>query len=95
MREKLIELLYEARMMCEESYCAHCEYDDEGRCMQAMQADHIIANGVTVRQKGEWIRQDDTYTRFMCSNCETKNHAFRYDYCHHCGADMRGEHETD
>lgn len=57
-------------------------------------AEELIANGVTVRAKGKWVRQDDTYTRFMCSNCGTKNHAFRYDYCSHCGADMKGaEHE--
>ncbi len=37
-----------------------------------------------------WIVQDNTYTRFMCSACETKNHHDRTDYCPHCGAKMDG-----
>lgn len=39
--------------------------------------------------RGEWIRQDDTYTKFMCSNCGTFNHPLTYDFCPNCGADMR------
>lgn len=38
---------------------------------------------------GEWIRQDDTFTKFMCSNCKTANQDGFGNYCKHCGADMR------
>ena len=41
--------------------------------------------------RGRWIRQDETYTKFMCSNCGTFNHPSTYDFCPNCGADMRGE----
>jgi hypothetical protein len=105
MREKLIELLYEARMMCEERSCAHCEYADEDRCMQAMQADHIIANGVTVQKKGEWEIRTDYYDceYAVCSACgsefydgENDTVDQRPNFCLECGADMRGEeHEID
>lgn len=37
---------------------------------------------------GEWIRQDETFTRFMCSECGTKNHNIRWRYCPNCGAKM-------
>ena len=62
-------------------------------------ANRLIANGVTVRQKGEWILQthDDGYGEFElwhCSRCEVAS-ANKRNFCHYCGADMRGEHETD
>ena len=41
------------------------------------------------RPTGYWIRQDDTYTRFQCSNCKTKNHPGGQPFCPLCGADMR------
>lgn len=46
---------------------------------------------------GRWIPQDVTFTRFMCSECESRNHADRTDYCPNCGAKMDGgaEHATD
>ena len=99
MREKLIELLYEARMMCEESYCANCEYAYEDRCMQAMHADHLIANGVTVRAKAEWedympyikYNPNNRITKKRCSECKSKASPFMTKFCPNCGADMRGE----
>ena len=37
---------------------------------------------------GKWIAQDETYTRWFCSECKSKNHHERTDYCPHCGAKM-------
>ena len=79
MREKLIELLKEG----------HKQF-----LFIDQIADHLIANGVTVREKGEWIPQDNTYTRYTCSVCNTRNHRGGDRFCSLCGADMRGaEHE--
>lgn len=39
-----------------------------------------------------WIVQDDTFTRFECSGCHTKNHHTRWDYCPNCGAKMENAH---
>lgn len=38
---------------------------------------------------GEWIPQDMTYTRFMCSQRNSKNYAGHEKFCPECGADMR------
>ena len=37
---------------------------------------------------GRWIAQDETLTRFMCSNCESKNYDGYEKYCPNCGAKM-------
>lgn len=57
-------------------------------------ADFLIANGVTIQEKGEWeaIGRDRGY---VCSNCgsrcllnyESDWHESKF--CPHCGADMR------
>lgn len=52
----------------------------------------ILENYEPVRH-GRWIPQDNTYTRFMCSACETRNHAAPTDYCPNCGAKMDEEEE--
>ncbi len=41
--------------------------------------------------RGEWIRQDDTFTKYMCSNCGSKNYQGYENFCPNCGADMRGK----
>lgn len=37
---------------------------------------------------GRWIAQDETFTRFMCSACVSKNHKDCSNYCPMCGAKM-------
>lgn len=37
---------------------------------------------------GRWIRQDNTYTRYMCSECESTNHDGHEKFCPNCGAKM-------
>lgn len=56
-REKLIELLVEARSkaftLCNDHVvCKGCEYEKIRGCHCACTADHLIANGVTIQQ---WI----------------------------------------
>lgn len=38
-----------------------------------------------------WIAQDDTFTRFMCSDCKAKNYDGSDNYCPNCGAKMDGD----
>lgn len=55
-REKLIELLKEGdcqALTIEDCYT--CKYDNEEGCSYKRQADYLIANGVVIREKSEWI----------------------------------------
>lgn len=38
---------------------------------------------------GEWIAQDESFTKFMCSICNGKNYGGHENFCPKCGADMR------
>ena len=38
--------------------------------------------------RSEWIAQDDTYTRFYCAHCRSRNHPMHYKRCPECGAHM-------
>lgn len=103
MREKLYELIRDCDCGC--SGCDGCKYEaDEAECISHMayqMTDHLIANGVSLRPKGEWIEHDcficnsngepvvKTGTVFVCSECGREEH-FKEPFCH-CGADMRGE----
>ena len=67
----------------------------EGKTFEAAFADHLIANGVMVRERGrwEWITEDV----YGCTNCGATNHVKEvmgqpdFNFCPNCGADMRGE----
>ena len=39
-------------------------------------------------KRGQWIPQDKTYTKFMCSACRTRNHSDPAMHCSYCGAQM-------
>lgn len=43
------------------------------------------------RPQGRWIAQDETLTRFMCSECEAKNYGGHEKFCPNCGAKMDKE----
>lgn len=100
-REKLIALLVEAESLCAAFDCfdgAVCEYAGEINGCTAFRADHLIANGVVVREKGEWQYTDDIdedgNIQAYCSACGAGDkHATRMvgkvPYCWNCGADMR------
>ena len=117
--ERLVELLKEARKICRGTKdCKDCVGYGKGvACIHYLNASHMVANGVTVREKGEWVitkrhtasknpYMDDNYhIRAECSECNfcihAENRSFGYaelnttNYCPNCGADMRGEHESD
>jgi ribosomal protein L37E len=44
-----------------------------------------------LERTAEWIIQDDTFTRFECSRCHTKNHHTRWNYCPNCGSLMENK----
>ena len=44
---------------------------------------------------GYWIPQDNTYTKFMCSDCKGRNHDGSGKYCSECGCIMDGEVNND
>lgn len=57
-------------------------------------ADHLIANGVVVREKGEWVY--DHWCEFKCSKCGALSKTEprgEENFCPNCGADMRKEEE--
>ena len=77
-----------------------CEYryaDD--KCVEyysRVMVDYFIANGVTIRERGEWKRQKGR-PEAICPFCEREvvykvedNRWWFEDFCPHCGADMRG-----
>lgn len=39
----------------------------------------------------QWIRQDDTFTKFECGFCKAKNYDGFERYCPNCGAKMDGK----
>jgi hypothetical protein len=87
-REKLIALLKENTIP---------EYWAE------MIADHLIASGVAVREKGEWIEDGYYGNPFVCSycgheGCYSGNYGdkdyYPTNFCPNCGADMRAEEQN-
>ena len=91
-REKLIDLMYE--LDCEdEVFCNSCGCRPSSESIVAV-ADHLIANGVVVREKGEWERVIPTKSaakwsnKVACPVCHRGAYV-RYNFCPNCGADMR------
>lgn len=39
-------------------------------------------------RNGKWIAQDETYTRYFCSECKSRNHQGHEKFCPNCGAKM-------
>lgn len=62
-------------------------------------ADHLLANGVVVREKGEWDDSgrytfEDGSLAIRCNQCGAALHKDEWDkynwhFCPNCGADMR------
>lgn len=108
-REKLISLLMEAMEEGEKeclstANCPDCRaYEKYSRdeCGLALSALHLIANGVVIREKGEWVRVKTDYgVKYECSRCKGHVDVNTYedgtadeppDFCPNCGADMRKE----
>lgn len=100
MRAKLMELVYAARVYADEECdkqegCSRCPYDAQAdMCQNGPIVDHLLANGVVVREKGEWVLTDERFAEMSCSLCGFTYYG-EYDYecmsnfCPDCGADMR------
>lgn len=53
-------------------------------------AAEIAVDAEPVRH-GYWIPQDNTHTKFMCSDCKGRNHDGSGKYCSECGCKMDAE----
>lgn len=76
-----------------ESLCNDCSY--YGRCkVPCIQYDMITfaptIDAEPVRH-GRWIPQDNTRTKFMCSDCKARNYDGSDNYCPKCGAKVDEE----
>lgn len=93
MREKLIELFHEhnAKFV---TFCDTCFADsaEELNAKMTGLANHLISNGVVVREKGEWkyYRKQGIAVCTSCSFERKLDENFgRAVACPNCGADMR------
>lgn len=100
-REKLIELLepHMSGLACKYE-SGSCELTSCRSCNARNIADHLIANGVTVQERGYWVSLTDCANAGVyCSVCHKKvykedyawcnrKNKLRSDYCPHCGAKM-------
>lgn len=79
-REKPIELI------CDSVHRMRLDYPEA--------ADYLIANGVVVREKGEWVWSEENEC-WVCSKCELsalnnyRGNSTESNICPNCGADMR------
>lgn len=55
----------------------------------------IPAADVAPVRHGQWVAQDETRTKFMCSVCESKNHGGHEKFCPNCGAKNDGGDKND
>lgn len=55
-------------------------------------ADALIANGMTIRERGEWIKRTPCSEPecSKCGRCPKLVFGMLPDFCPHCGRDMRG-----
>lgn len=77
-REKLIELLDNTGYFINREVVGYV-------------ANKLLANGVVVREKGEWIDTREYCGDFMCSKCDALYGTNKFNFCPDCGADMRKE----
>lgn len=97
LKQRLIELV---------GYCS-CRHSPPctGECFECINvdmrdrqieyiADHLIANGVTIRERGEWIHLGgDEWCCPACRNVITTEGSWEkptQKFCSECGADLRG-----
>ena len=88
MREKLIGLLLT------EPWTIQARGNSKRLAVAGMVADHLIANGVVVREKGEWegtncSRCGGSYMDYADADSYPAIGEPKPDFCPNCGADMR------
>lgn len=100
-REKLIEI--KKSVSCHKDGCRFCDYSKHEHCMEELLVDHLIANGVVVREKGEWMKVNEPlgWQEVDCVECPKCHESWVIDedycfedlgfwnFCPNCGADMR------
>ena len=100
-REKLFDLMMRDPCPSPVICNPNCKYYKSHHCHAERYADHLIANGVTVRERGRWETTEvteewETVERFHHFHRECKysycdNGLGGHYFCPNCGADMRGE----
>jgi hypothetical protein len=93
-REKLIELLCQAQDYGTKHTNEQWSVTVESKCNKTI-ANHLIANGVTVRECGRW---EDDHGDYFCSCCHAaftdeivwivRGKSSEPNYCPNCGAKM-------
>lgn len=89
-REKLVALMKQV----DACICNLCCGEGRFNHSAGILADHLLANGVVVREKGENLTAD-TSSLFECSKCgwfdwdTYTTDTGVYNFCPNCGADMR------
>lgn len=78
MRDRLIILLNDHTCLEEEGCKEECS---------ACLADHLIANGVTIREEGRW--KGAGMGDYRCSLCDEIVSGDHHNYCPSCGAYMK------
>lgn len=94
LKQRLIELLNETFAE---------QYDKRGLLTAPHTTEALIANGVTIRERGEWKKHPYSYECSLCGNALSVDYAEDYDavedwdlrFCPYCGADMRGVTKTE
>lgn len=105
-REKLNELFIAITKIPNPPRCAACETPESERdckkCVRERNVDYFIANGVTVKDRGHWVKihNNELDGNYGCSVCnevidiadgrETPLDR-GMNFCPNCGADLRGE----
>ena len=88
-REKLIELVGQVQ----DCGCDVTDVVEMNYVENSVLVDHLISEGVTVRERGRWIQ--DTPFACVCSVCNHERYGLANDsgdnFCPNCGADMRGD----
>ena len=86
-REKLTKLV-------EESFAD--QYNRRRMIVVPDTVNHLIAHGVVVRERGEWVY--DHWCEFKCPKCGALSKTEprgEENFCPNCGADMRKEENDD
>ena len=94
MREKLIALAKEGD--CSSltyAECSRCKYGCKGDCSYQFLADHLLANGVVVREKGEWgLEARSFYRDTFDESCELVVYILAN--CTNCGEKHPNAHQV-
>ena len=94
MRDKLIELISAGQVEFLEIQARDDDPQDwDMRTSSEVIADHLIANGVTIREHGVWKPYYDHFKKekqigWICTNCSVVVKGFDTGYCPWCGAVM-------